>query len=105
VAYGIAILLGLVLFVGFRSVTGLKYNLPHHAREDCNPDIPGDRVEVAVNKLIRLESARSEDLHRDSLAVGYADCPLLVACNHDFSRSAPRFSHSPKTELYLNLPD
>src|ERR1039458_7931419 len=33
VAYGIAILLGLVLFVGFRSVTGLKYNLPHHARD------------------------------------------------------------------------
>jgi membrane protease YdiL (CAAX protease family) len=33
VAYGIAILLGLVLFVGFRSVPGLKYNLPRHARD------------------------------------------------------------------------
>ena len=33
VAYGIAILLGLVLFLGFRSVPGLKYNLPRHARD------------------------------------------------------------------------
>ena len=33
VAYGIAILLGLVLFVGFRSIPGLKYNLPSHARD------------------------------------------------------------------------
>ena len=33
VAYGIAILLGLVLFVGFRSVPGLKYNLPRHVRD------------------------------------------------------------------------
>lgn len=33
VAYGIAILLGLVLFVGFRSVPGLKYNLPRRARD------------------------------------------------------------------------
>jgi membrane protease YdiL (CAAX protease family) len=32
-AYGIAILLGLVLFVGFRSVNGLKYNLSHHVRD------------------------------------------------------------------------
>jgi membrane protease YdiL (CAAX protease family) len=33
VAYAIAILLGLVLFVGFRSIPGLKYNLPRHARD------------------------------------------------------------------------
>jgi hypothetical protein len=33
VAYGIAILLGLVLFLAFRSVPGLKYNLPRHARD------------------------------------------------------------------------
>jgi membrane protease YdiL (CAAX protease family) len=33
VAYGIAILLGLVLFVGFRSMPGLKYNLPRNARD------------------------------------------------------------------------
>jgi membrane protease YdiL (CAAX protease family) len=33
VAYGIAIVLGLVLFVGFRSMPGLKYNLPRHARD------------------------------------------------------------------------
>lgn len=33
VAYGIAILLGLVLFVGFRSVPGLQFNLPRHARD------------------------------------------------------------------------
>jgi membrane protease YdiL (CAAX protease family) len=33
VAYGIAILLSLVLFVGFRSVSGLKFNLPHDARD------------------------------------------------------------------------
>jgi len=33
VAYGIAILLALVLFIGFRSVAGLKFNLPRHARD------------------------------------------------------------------------
>jgi hypothetical protein len=37
VAYGIAILLGLVLFVGFRSMPGLKYNLPRHARDYWMP--------------------------------------------------------------------
>ena len=31
VAYGIAILLALVLFIGFRSVPGLQFNLPRHA--------------------------------------------------------------------------
>jgi len=31
VAYGIAIILGLVLFLGFRSFPGLKYNVPRHA--------------------------------------------------------------------------
>jgi hypothetical protein len=33
VAYGIAILLALVIFVGFRSVPGLQFNLPRHARD------------------------------------------------------------------------
>lgn len=33
VAYGIAIVLALVLFVGFRRVPELKYNLPRHARD------------------------------------------------------------------------
>jgi membrane protease YdiL (CAAX protease family) len=33
VAYGLAILLALVLFVGFRSVPGLKFNLPCDARD------------------------------------------------------------------------
>jgi uncharacterized protein len=33
VAYGIAILLALVLFIGFRSVPGLKFNLPHDPRD------------------------------------------------------------------------
>lgn len=33
VAYGIAILLGLVLFLGFRSFPGLKYNLPREPRD------------------------------------------------------------------------
>jgi CAAX protease family protein len=33
VAYGIAILLALILFVGFRAVPGLKFNLPHHGRD------------------------------------------------------------------------
>ena len=33
VAYGIAILLALILFAGFRSVTGLKYNLPRHSSD------------------------------------------------------------------------
>jgi membrane protease YdiL (CAAX protease family) len=33
VAYGIAILLGLTLFLGFRSFSGLKYNLPRARRD------------------------------------------------------------------------
>ena len=33
VAYGLAILLALVLFVGFRSVPGLQFNLPRDARD------------------------------------------------------------------------
>jgi membrane protease YdiL (CAAX protease family) len=33
VAYGIAILLGLALFLGFRGFPGLKYNLPRSARD------------------------------------------------------------------------
>ena len=33
VAYGIAILLALVLFLGFRSMPGMKFNLPNHARD------------------------------------------------------------------------
>lgn len=33
VAYGIAILLGLVLFLGFRRLSGLKYNLPREPRD------------------------------------------------------------------------
>lgn len=33
VAYGIAILLGLILFAGFRSFPGMKFNLPRDARD------------------------------------------------------------------------
>jgi membrane protease YdiL (CAAX protease family) len=33
VAYGIAILLGLVMWTGFRSFSGMKYNLPRQARD------------------------------------------------------------------------
>jgi len=33
VAYGIAILLGLIIFLGFRSFPGLQFNLPRHARD------------------------------------------------------------------------
>ena len=33
VAYGIAILLGLTLWLGFRTLPGLKYNAPRHARD------------------------------------------------------------------------
>ena len=33
VGYGIAILLGLVLWTGFRSFAGMKYNPPRHARD------------------------------------------------------------------------
>jgi len=33
VAYGIAILLGLVLWTGFRSFSGMKYNPPRHLRD------------------------------------------------------------------------
>jgi membrane protease YdiL (CAAX protease family) len=32
-AYGIAILLALVLFVGFRAVPGMQFNLPRHGRD------------------------------------------------------------------------
>jgi membrane protease YdiL (CAAX protease family) len=33
VAYGIAILLGLILFLGFRALKGMKYNLPRSGRD------------------------------------------------------------------------
>lgn len=33
VAYGIAILLGLIVFLGFRSIAAMKLNLPRHARD------------------------------------------------------------------------
>ncbi len=33
VAYGIAILLGLAVFLGFRAISGMKYNLPRNARD------------------------------------------------------------------------
>lgn len=39
IAYGIAILLGLILFVGFRSFPGLKYNLPRSWRDARLPVI------------------------------------------------------------------
>ena len=37
VAYGLAIILGLVLFLGFRSFEGLKYNLPRGPRDWVYP--------------------------------------------------------------------
>jgi uncharacterized protein len=37
VAYGIAILLGLLLFLGFRGFPGLKYNLPGNSRDAWLP--------------------------------------------------------------------
>jgi len=37
VAYGIAILLGLLLFLGFRGFPGLKYNLPRNLRDGWLP--------------------------------------------------------------------
>ena len=37
VAYGIAILLGVILFVGFRAFPGMKYNAPRGARDLWNP--------------------------------------------------------------------
>ena len=37
VAYGIAILLGLLLFLGFRGFPGLKYNLPRNLRDAWLP--------------------------------------------------------------------
>ncbi len=37
VAYGIAILLGLVLFLGFRKLPAMKYNLPHDWRDLWRP--------------------------------------------------------------------
>lgn len=37
VAYGVAILLALVLFAGFRGLPGMKYNLPRRARDFAIP--------------------------------------------------------------------
>ncbi len=37
VAYGIAILLGLILFAGFRSFPGLKFNMPRNGRDTWLP--------------------------------------------------------------------
>jgi membrane protease YdiL (CAAX protease family) len=53
VAYGIAILLALVLFVGFRSVTGLKYNLPRQARDYWLP-LAGFAVAAPVLAVVGI---------------------------------------------------
>src|SRR5581483_3808624 len=39
VAYGVAILLGLVLFLGYRALPGMKYNLPRDRRDWLLPPI------------------------------------------------------------------
>jgi membrane protease YdiL (CAAX protease family) len=53
VAYGVAILLALVLFVGFRSVTGLKYNLPRQARDYWLP-LAGFAVAAPVLAVVGI---------------------------------------------------
>src|ERR1035437_2802824 len=53
VAYGVAILLALVLFVGFRSVTGLKYNLPRQARDYWLP-LAGFAVAAPVLAVVSI---------------------------------------------------
>ncbi len=53
VSYGIAILLGLVLFLGFRSWPGLKYNLPRRKRDFWLP-LVGFAVSAPVLMVVGL---------------------------------------------------
>jgi len=50
VAYGISILLGLVLFLGFRALPGMKYNLPH--RRDLVYGVAGFLVTAPILILL-----------------------------------------------------
>ncbi|HEV2688574.1 MAG TPA: type II CAAX endopeptidase family protein, partial [Bryobacteraceae bacterium] len=53
VAYGIAILLGLILFAGFRNFPGLKYNLPGKGL-DCWLPLAGYAISAPVLVLIGM---------------------------------------------------
>ena len=66
VAYGIAILLGLTLFIGYRTVDGLKYNLPRARR-----DFPGCRSRPSRStrpRCWRRWASRSDSSRPRSLA-------------------------------------
>ena len=65
VAYGIAILLGLVLFLCFRSFPGVKYNLPSHKRDAW---LPLAGYAAAAPVLIAL-----------GIAIGFLPLPHLPA--------------------------
>jgi len=51
VAYGIAILLGLIIFIGFRSVSDMKYNLPKRGRDFW---LPAAGFAIAAPVLIAI---------------------------------------------------
>jgi len=53
VAYGIAVLLGLLLFLGFRSWPGLKYNLPRRKRDLWLP-LAGFAISAPVLMVVGL---------------------------------------------------
>jgi membrane protease YdiL (CAAX protease family) len=53
VAYGIAILLALILFLGFRSLPGMKYNLPRPKRDLWLP-LAGFAVSAPVLAIVGL---------------------------------------------------
>jgi membrane protease YdiL (CAAX protease family) len=69
VAYGIAILLALVLFVGFRSVPGLQFNLPRHAR-DCWLPLVGFALAAPVLAIVGIAIGFIPPPHLPTQAAG-----------------------------------
>jgi hypothetical protein len=62
VAYGVAILLALTIFTGFRRAPGMKYNLPQRGARDLV------RIDQALHRHVPQDHLRQHVLLRDSVA-------------------------------------
>jgi len=69
VAYGIAILMGLTLFLGFRKTPGMKFNLPRHARDFWLP-LAGFALAAPVLALLGVAIGFIPPLHWPTRTAG-----------------------------------
>jgi membrane protease YdiL (CAAX protease family) len=77
VAYGIAILLGLILFLGFRSFPGMKYNVPQGGRDWVLPLI-GFAVVAPVLVLVGIAIGFIPMPHLPTQAAGKMAAALAI---------------------------